>query len=166
MFVFIIEYFFQLNIERTTMRREPQKITSIVQPFDKNAFNFNKVNKCEILIECKCQLNEYYSFELFTFLINNSPLTKYHSLICPKLNENLSQILTKQSIEFAIDVLYGFHDRFYRIGYNSLGAFASVNHLHLHLLYIEQKLYIEDAVCVFHLLYTYIDESTNMIIID
>lgn len=35
-----------------------------------------------------------------------------------------------------------------RIGYNSLGAFASVNHLHFHVYQLPHKLYIETAVSV------------------
>lgn len=38
------------------------------------------------------------------------------------------------------------HVRSFRIGYNSPGALASVNHLHLHLLYIERKLYLTEVV--------------------
>lgn len=137
----------QLNIERSTKRRQPQQISSIVQPFDANTFNFNKVNESEILIKCNYRLhNQHETDGIITFLINNSPLTKYHSLICPNLNGNLSQILTKQSICLAIDVLQSFNDKYYRIGYNSLGAFASVNHLHLHLMYIETDLFIENVV--------------------
>lgn len=129
------------------MRRPPQAITSIVQPFNENAFNFNKVQDCEILLRCHDQLTKNPNANgLTTFLINNSPLTKYHSLICPRLKENLPQIITKESIELAIDIITGLNNRSYRIGYNSMGAFASVNHLHMHLICVEEKLFIEDAV--------------------
>lgn len=127
------------------MRRVPQTITSIVQPFNENLFNFKKVNKCEVVLQCQSQLNSELSGST-TFIVNNSPLTKFHTLICPRVNENLSQVITKECIEFAIDFLTGLNNRNYRIGYNSLGAFASVNHLHLHLLQIPEKLYIENAV--------------------
>lgn len=83
---------------------------------------------------------------IVSYLINNSPLTKYHVLLCPQLAEQRSQILTDDAIKSAIDILSGFNDRCYRIGYNSPGALASVNHLHLQLLYVEQQLYIENAV--------------------
>lgn len=124
-------------------------ITSIVQEFDDNAFNFKKVDECEVLLRCHDQLDAGKSkntYGIVTFLVNNSPLTKYHSLICPRVNENLSQIMTKECIEFAIDLITGLDDRSYRLGYNSLGALASVNHLHLHLIHIPENLYIEDAV--------------------
>lgn len=136
----------QLNTERSSMRRPPQIITSIAQPFNGNAFNFNNVQECEILFHCHDELITENGRT--TFLINNSPLTKYHSLICPRLKENLPQILTKECIELAIDILMGLNNRSYRIGYNSLGAFSSVNHLHMHLICVEQKLFVEDAVNV------------------
>lgn len=131
------------------MRRAPEKITSLVPEFDKNKFNFNKVNAKEILFECIDQLQS--SNQIVTYLINNSPLTIYHTLICPNLIGNHSQVLTKDAIKSAIDILYGFNNRNYRIGFNSPGALASVNHLHLQLLHIEHRLYIENAVRQFKL---------------
>lgn len=107
--------------------------------FVESAFNFNKVNPLEKLLE-------YENASSSTFLVNASPLTKYHSLICPRLTENLPQVLTTESICTAIGILTGFQDRRFRIGYNSPGALASVNHLHLHLFYIEEELYVEKAV--------------------
>lgn len=136
-----------MNTDRTTLRRKPQAITSVVQPFNENVFNFNKVNECEILFQYHNQLNgNVAANDVTTFLINNSPLTKFHSLICPRKSENLPQILTQECIELAIDLLTGLNERSYRIGYNSLGAFASVNHLHLHLIWLTEKLFVEDAV--------------------
>ena len=139
---------FQLNTDRTSLRRKPQVITSVVQPFNENVFNFNKVNECEVLLRCQNQLNDvaHSIHGTTTFLVNNSPITKYHSLICPRLTENLSQVITRECIEFAIDLMTGLNERSYRIGYNSLGAFSSVNHLHLHLIHVPEKMYVEDAV--------------------
>lgn len=139
-------YILQLNKDRYLLRRTPQTITSIIQPFNENLFNFKKVNVNEILLQCCNQLNENSAgVGMITFLINNSPLTKYHSLICPRVQDNLPQIITHDSIEFAIDFLTGLNDRSYRIGFNSLGAFASVNHLHLHLIHLPEKLFLEDV---------------------
>lgn len=81
-----------------------------------------------------------------TFLVNNSPLTEHHVLICPDLKANHPQILNHAAVEFGLEVLRSLDDRRYRIGYNSPGAWASVNHLHVHLLRIEEELYIERVV--------------------
>ena len=117
-------------------------IKSIRPEFNGEVFNFNKVDSREILFECQDDINEL----LTTFLINNSPLTKYHSLICPNLRANQAQILSEEAIRCAVDILTGFEDRSYRIGYNSPGALASVNHMHLHLMFVEERLYVEVAV--------------------
>lgn len=83
-----------------------------------------------------------------TVLINNSPLTPAHSLICPSLEENLPQVLTLNAIELSVNLLRCLEERKYRIGFNSPGALASVNHLHLHLLQLDCHLYVEDAVSI------------------
>ncbi|KAJ6638106.1 GDP-D-glucose phosphorylase 1 [Pseudolycoriella hygida] len=134
-------FFVEFNPDRTTLRRKPQTITSIVPTFNESEFNFNKINQKEILFNVKLRHSE----APVTFLINNSPLTKYHTLLVPRLNENLPQLLTRESIAFAIELLHSLNDNYFRIGYNSPGAFASVNHLHFHLMYIEQRLFIDDV---------------------
>lgn len=124
------------------MRRAPQTIHTVVADFNENAFNFNKVNAEEILFEC----NHPKLKAIVTYLINNSPLTKYHSLICPDLRKNLPQVLTRDAITIAIDTLADFRDPKFKIGYNSPGALASVNHLHLHLLHMDEPLYVDHPV--------------------
>lgn len=138
---------FQLNTERTTMRRPPQNITSLLPEYDETKFNFNKVKPDENLFECVDRIQPAQEPELImSFLINNSPLTPQHSLICPNLAENRPQVLTKEAIRCACNILLGFADKNYHIGFNSPGAFASVNHLHMHLLYIETPLSIQNYV--------------------
>lgn len=82
-------------------------------------------------------------------LINNSPLTPTHSLICPSVEENLPQVLTLNAIELGVNLLRCLEERKYRIGFNSPGALASVNHLHLHLIQLDCQLYVENAVSIF-----------------
>jgi GDP-D-glucose phosphorylase len=124
------------------MRRKPQTIDSITPAFDEYAFNFTKVNENEYLF------NVILKDMTVSFLINQSPLTPYHSLICPNLMEKHPQILTLDSIKIAMQLMLGFDDRKYRIGFNSPGALASVNHLHMHLIVIEEQLCIEKAVSI------------------
>lgn len=142
----IFVHFFQLNTERTALRRAPQNITSLLPEFDGTKFNFNKVKSDEILFDCIDRSQHDSKQLIISFLINNSPLTPYHSLICPNLAENCPQVLTKDTIRCACNILFGFADPKYHIGFNSPGAFASVNHLHLHLLYIETPLSIQNYV--------------------
>uniref|UniRef100_A0A336LMW2 CSON002930 protein n=1 Tax=Culicoides sonorensis TaxID=179676 RepID=A0A336LMW2_CULSO len=130
----------QLNPDRSSKRRAPQLIESLDTPFDSQEFNFTKVNDQEVLFSINSD-----KFKDITFLINNSPLTQYHSLICPRLNACLPQKLTDEGLEFCLELLYNLNDPGYKIGYNSPLALASVNHLHLHLIYIpSNKLYVEN----------------------
>lgn len=145
-FSFFFKHIFQLNNERTTLRRSPQSITSLLPEYDETKFNFNRVHADEILFECINQTQHDSKQLILSFLINNSPLTPYHSLLCPNLLENRPQVLTKEAILSACHILFGFADQKYHIGFNSPGAFASVNHLHLHLLYIETPLSIQNYV--------------------
>lgn len=104
--------------------------------FDYDSFNFTKVNENEVLLRT----------ENVTFLINNSPLTPWHILICPDLEKCLPQVLTGDAIRFCVKLMLSTNDRKWRIGYNSPGALASVNHLHLHLMHVKHHLYVEDVV--------------------
>lgn len=84
-----------------------------------------------------------------SMIINKSPLTQYHTLICPDVQLGLQQRITLKALNFCVDLLMSLlkeDERNFRIGYNSPGALASVNHLHLHLMFIERDLYIDHAV--------------------
>lgn len=132
--------YFQLNKDRTTKRRKAEKFHSIRPEFKSDEFNFTKIDSREILCEHKIDdLN-------VSFIINNSPLTHTHILVVPNLNACQPQVMTREGIELACKIIQAIDDKTVRIGYNSPGALASVNHLHLHLLYVDRNLYIEDVV--------------------
>uniref|UniRef100_A0A182RL70 GDP-D-glucose phosphorylase 1 n=1 Tax=Anopheles funestus TaxID=62324 RepID=A0A182RL70_ANOFN len=124
-----------LNRERLTERRQPHAFL-LDAPFDASRFNFNRVDPAEIQLELFCPFPT-------TVLINNSPVTVYHSLVVPNRQGSHSQLLTPEGIRVAFQLLLRLPDRRYRIGYNSPGAQASVNHLHLHLLRIDTDLYVQ-----------------------
>lgn len=135
---------FQFNSDRTTKRRTPQLIKSVITPFNPDEFNFTKVDAKEILL-----IIESARFNNVTLLINNSPLTPYHTLICPSLERCLPQTLTSEGLAFCLDMLMKLNNPAYRVGYNSPLALASVNHFHLHLLHMPSaELYVESVVCV------------------
>lgn len=78
-----------------------------------------------------------------TLLINNSPLKKYHSLVVPEMKANSPQVMTLNCLEVALEIMKSTDDRSIRLGYNSPGALASVNHLHIHLISLPHQLYVE-----------------------
>ncbi|NP_001104198.1 GDP-D-glucose phosphorylase 1 isoform X1 [Xenopus laevis] len=78
-------------------------------------------------------------------VINVSPLEFGHVLFMPDPSLCLPQILTEDLMLFGLEsVLLSAHPGF-RVGFNSLGGFASVNHLHLHGFYLDHDLFIESS---------------------
>ncbi|XP_067613432.1 GDP-D-glucose phosphorylase 1 isoform X2 [Eurosta solidaginis] len=130
------------NPERTRLRRLPQTITCMRPAFDEDQFNFKKINPLELLLSVPYESSD------ISMIINKSPLTKYHTLICPDVAAGQPQCLTRVALKFSISFLLNIaeeEEKTFRIGFNSPGALASVNHLHLHLLHIMPDLYIDNA---------------------
>lgn len=146
-------YIAQLNIQRGIERRKPQVIMSIQQQFDPKLFNFNKINSAEILFEMHdteqisaekgCTRNGTRA--TCVVIINASPLEIGHCLLIPEPSQCHPQILTPLALQIGIQSIFLSADPGYRVGFNSLGAFASVNHLHLHTYYLNHPLKIEWA---------------------
>ncbi|XP_049542662.1 GDP-D-glucose phosphorylase 1 [Anopheles darlingi] len=143
------QFLLQLNRDRLTQRRQPQQI-SLDAPFDESIFNFTKVHNDEVLLELQPASEDIGHCELLrrvpvTLLINNSPLSIYHSLVVPERHKCCPQRLTPGAIRMALELLYRLPDRRYRLSYNSPGALASVNHQHLHLVRVDHELYVQRA---------------------
>jgi hypothetical protein len=108
-------------------RAASQQFSSIQQPYDANRFHFNKPFLApEILWEGD------HRGKCLRVLYNKFPFADYHLLVAVSPEQNQSQLLTKESHYYAVDlasdaaeVLPGFG-----MGFNSLAAGASVNHLH------------------------------------
>uniref|UniRef100_A0A4W5JPT1 GDP-D-glucose phosphorylase 1 n=1 Tax=Hucho hucho TaxID=62062 RepID=A0A4W5JPT1_9TELE len=128
-------YVAQLNIQRGIERRQPQEILSIKQNFDPKQFNFNKINPEEVIFE----------MSKIMVMVNVSPLEFGHCLLVPEPTRCNPQVLTPAAIQIGIESVLLSSDPGFRVGFNSLGAFASVNHLHLHGYYMNQELNLETA---------------------
>ena len=116
-----------------TMRRlrperlSTQKFDAISQPFDDQLFNFNRsFLQPEILWQGE------WSGRHFRVLYNKFPFAPWHLLIAPDADEQRPQYLDSRThammwelVSAQQHVMLGFG-----VGYNSLGAGASVNHLH------------------------------------
>ncbi|KAG7304735.1 hypothetical protein JYU34_010086 [Plutella xylostella] len=137
-------YLLQLNPDRGSNRRSPEEIANLNQPFNTSKFNFTKVSPQEIMFDL---VDEQNATDLHRVIVNVSPISRYHSLLCPSVNKCLPQVATKESLKLAIDMFFLFQDRDLRIGFNSLCAMASVNHLHYHLLMENNTLPVEIAKC-------------------
>ncbi|AWP08678.1 putative GDP-D-glucose phosphorylase 1 [Scophthalmus maximus] len=147
-------YVAQLNIQRGAEKRKPQEILSIKQEFNAAQFNFNEINPEEIIFE---MLNDTEGDTAspgsgrrqqpsrMVVLVNVSPLEFGHCLFVPDPSRCLPQVLTQFTIHAGIESVLLSSDTGFRVGFNSLGAFASVNHLHLHGYYMDHELKIESV---------------------
>lgn len=141
----------QLNIKRALERRKPQMVSSINMPFDPNLFNFTKVKKEEILFfirsnnknEKETAVSSNSTLAPHCLLINVSPLEYCNSLLIPYINSCLPQCITEQGLQLALEIILLSQNVSLRAGFNSLGAYASVNHFHFHIYYLSSKLYLE-----------------------
>ncbi|KAH9643711.1 hypothetical protein HF086_001821 [Spodoptera exigua] len=114
------KYFLQLNPDRRSKRRTPEEMTSICQPFDENKFNFNKVSSKELLFSLEGE-----DGDIHTVLVNVSPISRYHSLLCPSVNKCLPQVVTLDSLKLMVQIMFYIEDGDVRIGFNSICGFAS-----------------------------------------
>ncbi|GIX94298.1 GDP-D-glucose phosphorylase 1 [Caerostris extrusa] len=141
----------QLNVKRAIERRKPQLISDIVMPFDNEKFHFGKVKEKEIIFIIQPQhwfeskLENTKEDSKHILLINVSPLEFGHSLLVPHVDKCSPQVLNFEALRLAVEIMLISSDNFLRLGFNSLGAFASVNHLHFHAYYLKHKMYLESA---------------------
>ncbi|XP_035743381.1 GDP-D-glucose phosphorylase 1-like isoform X1 [Vespa mandarinia] len=127
----------QLNPDRAFKRRTPENITTMLQPFDPTKFNFTRLSKSEIMFKIE---NEDDSDII---AVNVSPTEWCHSLLIIKYLQCLPQSITWYSLQKAIEILLLSSSPYFRIAFNSLCAFASVNHLHWHLYYLKHNMLLE-----------------------
>ncbi|VAW80535.1 hypothetical protein MNBD_GAMMA14-2349 [hydrothermal vent metagenome] len=122
------------------MRNSQRPMTTIQAPYDAVGFNFNKpFMRQETLASGELlgrHIDLYY---------NKYPFVEFHSLLVPDREQCYPQYLFEEMhnyvwrlVETLSETLPGI-----RVGYNALGAFASVNHLHLQLFVRERILPVE-----------------------
>ena len=139
----------KLNPSRFSQKRptEVKPSRHLRLPFDSSRFNFTCIKREEILLELiktdeKQQPQRDDNFKASSvdsvqepegdfIIINNSPIEIGHVLIVPRLNSNQNQVINAQAIELATDVALLTGSNNLVIGFNSIGAFSSVNHLHV-----------------------------------
>ncbi|XP_078468581.1 GDP-D-glucose phosphorylase 1 isoform X1 [Lampetra planeri] len=134
----------QLNPERAALRRPAQDARLLDQPFQPELFNFTRVPPAEILLEMR-RSDDAAESPGDLVLVNASPLERGHVLLVPAPGLRLPQALTERAARLGVDALLLSSRRGLRVGFNSLCALASVNHLHLHAYYLERALLAERA---------------------
>lgn len=81
------------------MRRKPQEITSMFQPFDPDRFNFMKISHKEILFD----IGNGDGDDIIA--VNVSPIVWSHSLLLPQRYSGLPQQVTLYSFQKALEIL-------------------------------------------------------------
>ncbi|CAL5395268.1 unnamed protein product [Camellia sinensis] len=132
----------QLNEGRHLKKRPTEfRVDKVLQPFDGNKFNFTKVGHEEVLFqfEASDEDNETQFFpnapidvenSPSVVAINVSPIEYGHVLLIPWILECLPQRIDRVSFLLALYMAAEAGNPYFRLGYNSLGAFATINHLH------------------------------------
>jgi len=132
---FILQY----NPRRASQRRAPQAMLHLEQTFNHDKFNFTKIDEeKEVIFQLRRldgDVREKESRDLL--IINVSPLEFGASLLVPAVDSCLPQVLTLYSIRLAIRTVLLSGVKNLKAAFNSLCAFASVNHLHWHLYYLQ-----------------------------
>lgn len=133
-------------------RASSQILDSIKQAFDETKFHFNKpFLKPEILWHGGCKGSGDSEIKL-RVLYNKFPFSDYHLLIVVSPEKNCEQQLTKESHQLIFSLVQEYRTIFpgFGVGFNSLAAGASVNHLHFQGFIRQQKFPVENKHWAHH----------------
>jgi ATP adenylyltransferase/5',5'''-P-1,P-4-tetraphosphate phosphorylase II len=111
------------------------------QPYNENGFHFNKP-----FLRKETIWHGQIAGKVVDLLYNKFPFLENHMLLVPEREHNASQYLTEDDHLFIWELCQQLADKIngWGIGYNSYGAYASVNHLHFQPFVRELPLPIED----------------------
>ncbi|EFJ10427.1 hypothetical protein SELMODRAFT_427287 [Selaginella moellendorffii] len=135
----------QLNEGRHSKKRPTEfKMDQVLQDFDPSKFNFTKVGQEEILFSFDPE-NSSLATSSNMVIINVSPIEFGHILLIPRLLDCLPQRLEVNTFIIALQMAKQANNIYFRLGFNSLGAFATINHLHFQAYYLEYIFPVEKA---------------------
>ncbi|KAI3754098.1 hypothetical protein L2E82_26237 [Cichorium intybus] len=146
----------QLNEGRHLKKRPTEfRVDKVLQPFDENKFNFTKVGQEEVLFQFEASEDGEVQFHPYAPIdvdrspsvvaINVSPIEYGHVLLIPRILECLPQRIDHESLLLALYMAREAGSQYFRLGYNSLGAFATINHLHFQAYYLSVPFPLEKA---------------------
>lgn len=152
----------QLNEGRATKKRATEfRVDKVCQDFDESKFNFKKVSQKEVIFvfeEARNMTASYNDAKVVgdespnMVLINVSPIEYGHILLVPSVLDSLPQQIHPDHLLLALQMAAEANNPFFRVGYNSLGAYATINHLHFQAYYLAAAFPVERAptVKLFH----------------
>lgn len=143
-------------------------ITNVHMPFNDVDFNFNKISDLTIW-------SGDISGRKVTLYFNKFPYKDLQALLVLDPTQNKEQFLTEADHRFVVDMTNSL-SHLYNVsfGYNALGAGASVNHLHFHLMVGIEKLPVAEPQWIHNggdrpypaNIYVYADVSESWKLID
>jgi len=154
----------QLNEGRALKKRPTEyAVDQVAQSFDPSKFNFNKAGVNEVLFSfagatgiSSSKYSEIATNEMAPganqerydpniVVINVSPIEYGHVLLVPSVLSCLEQRITEPTLRLALEMAREADNPSFRIGFNSLGAFATINHLHFQGYYLAARFAVEQA---------------------
>ncbi|KAL6010150.1 Phosphate metabolism transcription protein [Asimina triloba] len=146
----------QLNEGRHLKKRPTEfRVDRVLQTFDGSKFNFTKVGQEEVLFmfQESDSGTTYYLEDApisvasspSVVAINVSPIEYGHVLLIPHVLDCLPQRIESESFLLALHMAAEAGNPSFRLGYNSLGAFATINHLHFQAYYLSVPFPVEKA---------------------
>ncbi|KAF3533623.1 hypothetical protein DY000_02038510 [Brassica cretica] len=146
----------QLNEGRHLKKRPTEfRVDKVLQSFDGNKFNFTKVGQEELLFQFEAGEDSEVQFfpcmpldaenSPSVVAINVSPIEYGHVLLIPRVLDCLPQRIDHKSLLLALHMASEAANPYFRLGYNSLGAFATINHLHFQAYYLAMPFPLEKA---------------------
>ncbi|KAF8082160.1 hypothetical protein N665_0845s0018 [Sinapis alba] len=146
----------QLNEGRHLKKRPTEfLVDKVLQSFDGNKFNFTKVGQEELLFQFEAGEDSEAQFfpcmpldaedSPSVVAINVSPIEYGHVLLIPRVLDCLPQRIDHKSFLLALHMASEAANPYFRLGYNSLGAFATINHLHFQAYYLAMPFPLEKA---------------------
>ena len=147
-----IGFIAQLNEGRATKKRRTEfQIDRVLQDFEHSKFNFTKVDERECLFAFEGDNNSVgrnsasNSDSPNLVLINVSPIEQGHVLLVPFIFDCIPQHMESKFALLALQFAASIENSNFRLGYNSLGAFGTVNHLHFQGYYFDHPFPVEKA---------------------
>lgn len=114
-----------------------EEIKSVYKKFDRKNFNFNKPS---------VQMERFWKGTLngmdVSLFHNKFPFVEKHTLLVPEQEKNHPQFLTRKFHYHTYDLMKSTNG--FSTGYNSIGAFASVNNLHFQMFVKSEPLPVEN----------------------
>lgn len=144
----------QLNEGRAQKKRPTEfRVDLVCQDFDEGKFNFTKAGDEEVLFAFQPVKGGDFGYVNSAdcgrspnlLVINVSPIEYGHVLLVPRVMDLLPQQIRPDLLLLALQMAVESRNPYYRVGYNSLGAYATINHLHFQAYYLAAPFPIERA---------------------